>query len=103
AIDQGANEWGSSLLDAGENFRRSAYSKWRYWLQVPWIYSTLDFNERNMVTWTQLVTIWQVIGRLVRGGSPARVHFVDAAFRSRYQAGEAEDDDQRLIQPGLLA
>ena len=27
-----------------------------------------------------MVTIWQVIGRLVRGGVPARVVFMDAAF-----------------------
>ena len=31
-------------------------------------------------TWDQLVVMWQVIGRLVRGGAPARVVFVDAAF-----------------------
>ena len=31
-------------------------------------------------TWDQLVVMWQVIGRLVRGGVPARVVFVDAAF-----------------------
>lgn len=103
AIEQGAKEWGRSLLDAGENFRRASYAKWRHWLQVPWIYSTLDTNERDMVTWTQLVTIWQVVGRLVRGGSPARVHFVDAAFRSRYRPAETEDEDEQVLQPGLLA
>ncbi|MFD8963258.1 hypothetical protein ACFV0W_41625, partial [Streptomyces anulatus] len=32
------------------------------------------------VTWDMLVLMWQVIGRLVRGGVPARVVFVDAAF-----------------------
>lgn len=103
AIEQGTRNWGDSLLSAGENFRRASYAKWRHWLQVPWIYSTLDTYERDMVTWTQLVTIWQVIGRLVRGGSPARVHFVDAAFRSRYRPAETEDEDEQVLQPGLLA
>ncbi len=103
AIEQGSCEWGNSILEAGENFRRASYAKWRHWLQMPWIYSTLDIHERDMVTWTQLVTIWQVVGRLVRGGSPARIHFVDAAFRSRYHRSEIDDEDDRLIRPGLLA
>jgi hypothetical protein len=54
------------------------------------IYSTLPAPERNAVTWSQLVTIWQVIGRLVRGGSPAQVFFCDAAFDpAAYQSEDA--------------
>jgi hypothetical protein len=64
----------------GNNFRTAAYRQWRSWLRLPMIYSTLPRSERDAVTWSQLVTIWQVIGRLVRGGSPARVFFCDAAF-----------------------
>jgi hypothetical protein len=30
--------------------------------------------------WTQLVLIWQCIGRLLRGGVGARVHFIDAKW-----------------------
>jgi hypothetical protein len=33
-----------------------------------------------------LVLMWQVIGRLVRGGVPARVVFVDSAFTPRQAA-----------------
>jgi hypothetical protein len=36
------------------------------------------------VTWDLLVLMWQVIGRLVRGGVPARVVFTDAAFAPRW-------------------
>nr|WP_237751380.1 hypothetical protein [Streptomyces sp. AA0539] len=35
--------------------------------------------------------MWQVIGRLVRGGVPARVVFVDAAFSPR-EAGFQDTD-----------
>ena len=35
--------------------------------------------------------MWQVIGRLLRGGQPARVYFCDAAFAPR-TARRAEDD-----------
>ena len=62
------------------DFRHEAFTRWRYLLRLPMIYSTLPNSERVAVTWSQLVTIWQVIGRLVRGGSPARVFFCDAAF-----------------------
>lgn len=103
AIEHGSGEWGHDLLSASKAFRRTAYAKWRHWLQVPWIYSTLEQDERDMVTWTQLVTIWQVVGRLVRAGSPARVHFVDASFRSLYRRAASDDDEEQIIQPGLLA
>lgn len=103
AIENDTNQWGNTLLSASERFRSHAYLNWRHWLQVPWIYSTLGQNERDMVTWSQLVTIWQVIGRLVRGGSPARVHFVDAAFSSHYYASKSDDEPAKISQRGLLA
>jgi hypothetical protein len=56
------------------------------------VYSTLPASERVAVTWTQLVTIWQVIGRLVRGGQPAQVFFCNAAF-ARHTAAEDERGD----------
>lgn len=37
-------------------------------------------DRQEAVTWTQMVSIWQVIGRLVRGGSPAHMFFCDGAF-----------------------
>ena len=51
----------------------------------------LPQDEKSAFTWDQLVVIWQVIGRLVRGGVPARVHFVDGAFSPR-EAGLKGDD-----------
>jgi hypothetical protein len=102
AVANYARDWGKDILESGQSFRKAAYARWRYWLHLPWIYSTLPDIERDAVTWTQLVTIWQVIGRLVRGGSPARVYFVDAAFKSKRSESD-DSDDPTLIQPGLLA
>lgn len=68
---------------AGQAFRCRAQRRWRELLSLPMRYSTLPDEDRDALTWSQLVTIWQVIGRLVRGGSPARVYFVDAAFACR--------------------
>lgn len=72
-----------TLENMGKTFRNAAYKRWRYLLHLPMIYSTLPDNEREAVIWNQLVSIWQVIGRLIRGGSPARVFFCDAAFARR--------------------
>lgn len=68
-------------LDAAARaFRREARKEWRRLLSRRYIYSRLDDDEKESFAWDQMVTIWQVIGRLVRGGVPARVLFVDAAF-----------------------
>lgn len=63
-----------------QQFRRLAFSKWLRFIHLPMIYSTLPSSEHRAVTWEHLVAIWQVIGRLVRGGVPAQVYFCDSAF-----------------------
>ncbi|WP_052305446.1 hypothetical protein [Thermomonospora curvata] len=68
------------LDQAGLEFRHQARKEWRRLLSRRYIYSHLEDWERRSFAWDQLVTIWQVIGRLVRGGVPARVVFVDAKF-----------------------
>ncbi|MFJ2198467.1 hypothetical protein [Streptomyces violaceusniger] len=69
-----------NLDEAGLAFRHAARGEWRRLLARRYIYSQLSEREKRSFTWDQLVTIWQVIGRLVRGGVPARVVFVDARF-----------------------
>lgn len=69
-----------AVLAIGEQFRQAAFNEWRYLLRLPLIYSTLPRKHRDAVIWSQMVTTWQVIGRLIRGGSPARIYFCDAAF-----------------------
>ncbi|MGW4321104.1 pPIWI_RE_Z domain-containing protein [Streptomyces sp. NPDC004684] len=68
---------------AGLAFRHVARGEWRRLLSRRYIYSRLSDQEKKSFTWDQLVTMWQVIGRLVRGGVPARVVFVDARFAPR--------------------
>jgi hypothetical protein len=66
--------------ETGEAFREAAEKRWRELLRLRMQYSALPDTEREAVLWSQIVSMWQVIGRLVRGGSPARVFFCDAAF-----------------------
>ncbi|MFE1995241.1 pPIWI_RE_Z domain-containing protein [Streptomyces parvulus] len=98
----------SEGLDAaGSAFRTTARGVWRHVLSRPYIYSSLSDDEKKSFVWDQLVTIWQVIGRLVRGGVPARVVFVDAAFAPRLAAAGApvtgsERRRRSSSDPGLL-
>ncbi|WP_327730028.1 hypothetical protein OG250_31570 [Streptomyces sp. NBC_00487] len=100
-------EKADGLNDAGGAFRTTARGVWRHLLSRPYIYSVLSDAEKESFAWDQLVTIWQVIGRLVRGGVPARVVFVDAAFAPRLSATHAPalSPNRRprwLNDPGLL-
>ncbi|MEC3980452.1 hypothetical protein [Amycolatopsis sp. H20-H5] len=69
-----------SLDAAGRAFRSIARSKWGGLLIRRYAYSVLTPDEQRSFAWDQLVVLWQVIGRLVRGGVAARVVFVDAKF-----------------------
>nr|BFF00900.1 hypothetical protein GCM10020241_25750 [Streptoalloteichus tenebrarius] len=68
---------------AGLAFRKAARRRWIRFLTRRFAWSSLPADEKEAFTWDQLVVIWQVIGRLVRGGEPARAVFVDAAFSPR--------------------
>ncbi|WP_413162224.1 hypothetical protein ACL6C3_25130 [Capilliphycus salinus ALCB114379] len=92
-LNDGSLEGRLTLEKTGKNFRDAAYKQWRYLLRLPMIYSTLPPEEREAVTWNQLVSIWQVIGRLIRGGSPARVFFCDAAFARRTALQDERGDE----------
>ncbi|MDQ3802295.1 MAG: hypothetical protein M3416_00330 [Acidobacteriota bacterium] len=69
-----------SLDAAGQAWRREANQRWRALLTTGLIHATLPKSERDLLTWNLMVSIWQVIGRLIRGGRPARVFFCDAKF-----------------------
>ncbi|WP_112490013.1 pPIWI_RE_Z domain-containing protein [Streptomyces bacillaris] len=84
-----------SLDEAGAEFRTRARVHWRHLLNHPLAWSRLSDDEKVSFTWDQLVVIWQVIGRLVRGGVPARVVFVDAPFATRAAAGKSVPDTWR--------
>jgi hypothetical protein len=76
---------------AGRAFRGLARERWQRYLTRRLSWSSLPEDEKLSFTWDQLVVMWQVIGRLVRGGVPARVVFVDAAFFPREAGLTAAD------------
>ncbi|MDA2812794.1 hypothetical protein O4J56_19270 [Nocardiopsis sp. RSe5-2] len=70
----------ATLEEGAQEVHRLARSRWYQVLARSMAWSRLGDEAREQVTWDTLVLMWQVIGRLVRGGVPARVVFVDAAF-----------------------
>ncbi|WP_134666154.1 MULTISPECIES: signal recognition particle [unclassified Amycolatopsis] len=84
-------------------FRRRARQEWNRFLtrQVAW--SSLTQTEKISFTWDQLVVMWQVIGRLVRGGVPARVVCVDAAFAPRQAGFHAVDTPDTSLLASMRA
>lgn len=88
-----------SLDEVASVFRKRAFRYWRHLLRMPMVYSTLPDYERRAVTWSQLVTIWQLIGRLIRGGSQARIYFCDAPFalNTAYQEDQNDDPQTSLL------
>lgn len=63
---------------AGKRLRTRAAQRWEEALRAKETYQ--GSKDRNALLWTQLVLVWQSIGRLLRGGTDARVHFVDAKW-----------------------
>ena len=53
----------------------------------------MTFYERINLVWTQLVALWQTVGRAVRGGSSVRVHFCDSAFAP--ESADGRDDTEK--------
>ncbi|MEV1011545.1 hypothetical protein [Streptomyces sp. NPDC049881] len=84
---------------AGRAFRREARIRWRHLLTRKMAWRHLSDEDKAAFTWDRLVVMWQVIGRLVRGGVPARVVFVDSRFAEREAAGLGPD----TFRTGLLA
>ena len=115
---QAVNDWAARMLRdgsfrelvrdedtldaAGKEFRHQARAKWRHLLNQPMAYSRLGAEEKASFTWDQLVVIWQVIGRLVRGGVPARVVFVDAPFAERQARGLSGDTAETSLLASML-
>jgi hypothetical protein len=80
AIDNYKKAKGENLNKLGKNFRDAAYEQWRHFLHLSVRLTTLPDDDRNAVYWDIIVSLWQVIGRLIRGNANAQVFWCDAKF-----------------------
>jgi pPIWI RE three-gene island domain Z len=90
------------LESVGKKFRVAAFGEWRRLLRTPLRYGTLRHADREALTWSQLVSMWQVIGRLVRGGCAAQVFFCDAKFAPHTANLEPGDRENTSLIIGML-
>ncbi|MGK7914245.1 MAG: hypothetical protein AB4038_01660, partial [Prochloraceae cyanobacterium] len=60
-------------------------------------FKQLNPEERSVLCWTQLVSIWQIIGRLIRGGVPCLVHFLDVKFAPQSADNQLDDETTSLL------
>ena len=82
---------------AWAQYRSAAIGHWHRVMGSPGYYSTMRQDERQELAWTQLVALWQTVGRAIRGGMPVHVHFVDAAFAPRTASGDGNDAEETSL------
>lgn len=87
----------TGMLEEWRKLRREANIEWHTRLHKSGFYTTLTNLEITHLAWTQLIAIWQTVGRTVRGGSETRVHFCDAAFAPETARGESKDSRQTSL------
>lgn len=63
--------------------RQISSGKLGHMYMKPDFWSILSPNEREIMGWYTFVPVWQMIGRLLRGGLEARVYFCDAKFNAK--------------------
>ena len=85
------------LLEEWNGYRRTANGVWQDILHDPGQYRYATERVRLNLAWTQLVALWQTVGRAVRGGSSVRVHFCDAAFAPESAAGKIDTEETSML------
>lgn len=102
AIDNYKKFTGENLEELGKNFRDTAYRQWLRLLHLPVRLRTLDEKDLTAVHWDIAVSLWQVIGRLIRGSSDAQLFWCDAKFGLNVaQMNDQEDSPSTSILVGI--
>ncbi|MEH1817461.1 MAG: hypothetical protein V7K26_05165 [Nostoc sp.] len=86
-----------TLTQVADIFYQNAVAEMVNLNYTAWAFKQLTQGERSVLCWTQLVSIWQIIGRLVRGGVPAVVHFIDVKFAPNSAIGEQDSESTSLL------
>ncbi|MDJ0713066.1 MAG: hypothetical protein QNJ54_02450 [Prochloraceae cyanobacterium] len=90
-------EIGDKLDRVGDIFYHRAVAKMLELNCRAFGFKQLTPEERSVLCWTQLVSIWQIIGRLVRGGVPCIVHFLDVKFAPQSAEGGMDKETTSLL------
>lgn len=59
----------------------------QHMVKKPGYWKILSDEDREILSWYTLILVWQMIGRLLRGGTKARVIYVDSKFAPNQASG----------------
>lgn len=109
-VVQGLNSWAlqqfephqqiyqySSLQTQGDYFARAAWIELMKLTSKTVYFSDLKREERLTLCANQVVSIWQVIGRGVRGNVPINVHWLDKSFAPQSADNKQDDETTSLL------
>jgi pPIWI RE three-gene island domain Z len=82
---------------AGVRLRQQAAWRWDRILEEKAGYKGLSDHDRTSLLWTQFVLVWQCIGRLLRGGVSARVHFIDSRWAEKSVEGQQDTEKTSML------
>ena len=68
---------------AVSKLRQISSGKFEAMYKKPDYWSFLNDSEREVMAWYTFIPIWQMIGRLLRGGKDARVFYCDSKFSAK--------------------
>ena len=86
-----------SMLAEWNSYRGQANAVWGDILRDPGQFRNAPGAVRRNLVWTQLVALWQTVGRAVRGGSRVSVHFCDAAFAPESANGRKDTERTSML------
>jgi hypothetical protein len=69
--------------EAVKTLRKRSIRLFEYMYKKPDFWSTLNKKEREALSWYIFIPVWQIIGRLIRGGRNARVYYCDGSFHNK--------------------
>ncbi|MBC6418898.1 MAG: hypothetical protein GDA44_08985 [Prochloron sp. SP5CPC1] len=87
----------STLTEAEKTFYNEAVKKMRQLNSRANSFRQFSSEERKVLCWTELVSIWQIIGRLVRSGVPCLVRFLDSSFAPNFAQNKPDTATTSLL------
>ncbi|OIU73177.1 hypothetical protein [Rossellomorea aquimaris] len=87
-----ANYKGLHFYEAIKYIRSRSNSLMQHMLLEDNEWSYLDVIERKNMAWYMFINVWQMIGRLLRGQTDARVFYVDAPFAAKHANGTGKKE-----------
>lgn len=73
---------GLKYLKAMRHLRMRSRARFESMYRRPDFWSVLNEKERIVLAWYTFIPVWQLIGRLLRGGKDARIFYCDGKFNN---------------------